>query len=44
MPGDETPTDPLSDAPLTIELCPDDGRIVVHRETGLGTYTRTIDR
>ncbi|WP_269844084.1 hypothetical protein [Haloferax marisrubri] len=41
MHGDETSA---TESPLRIELCPDTGRIRVHRETALGTFTRTIDR
>jgi hypothetical protein len=42
MPGDDHTDD--EDAPLTIEFCARDGRIVVRRDTVLGTVTRTIDR
>jgi hypothetical protein len=42
MPGDDHTAD--EDAPLTIEFCARDGRIVVHRDTALGTVTRTIER
>ncbi|WP_318570182.1 hypothetical protein [Salinigranum marinum] len=30
--------------PLRIELCAETGRIRVHRETPLGTYTETVNR
>ncbi|EMA03468.1 MULTISPECIES: hypothetical protein [Haloferax] len=41
MQGDESRVD---ETPLRIELCPETGRIRVHRTTELGTFTRTIDR
>ncbi|ADQ67739.1 hypothetical protein C499_17549 [Halogeometricum borinquense DSM 11551] len=42
MQGDDHSADET--APLTIELCRQDGRIVVRRDTALGTFSRTIER
>ncbi|SFG02611.1 hypothetical protein SAMN04488063_1173 [Halopelagius inordinatus] len=44
MPGDDTSQHLPTDAPVTIELRESDGRIVVRRDTALGTYERTVDR
>ncbi|MFC6826060.1 hypothetical protein [Halopelagius fulvigenes] len=44
MQGDDTQRTDRSDAPLTIELRESDGRIVVRRDTALGTYERTVER
>jgi hypothetical protein len=44
MTGDEPRRDATETPPLTIELCREDGRIVVRRDTPLGTYSKTIDR
>jgi hypothetical protein len=40
MTGDDERPKP----PLRIELCAETGRIRLHRETPLGTYTTTVNR